>query len=62
MTNPDLIRGAEGVPVRKRNTAPRPAQDISRGQLLLNWFIFVGGGGLIILGGALLPSLIGGAP
>lgn len=62
MSNPDLIRGAEGVPVRKRNTAPRPVQDLSRGQLLFNWFIFVGGGGLILLGGALLPSLLGGAP
>lgn len=62
MSNPDLIRGAEGVPVRKRKTAPRPTHDMSRGQLLLNWFIFVGSGGLILLGGALLPSLLGGAP
>lgn len=62
MSNPDLIRGAEGVPARKRNTALRPVQDLSRGQLLFNWFIFVGGGGRILLGGALLPSLLGGAP
>ena len=62
MSNPDLIRGAEGVPARKRTSTPRPAQEMSRGQLLFNWFIFLGGGGMILLGGAVLPSLMGGAP
>jgi hypothetical protein len=62
MSNPELIRGAEGVPVKKRSTTPRPAHVMTRGQLVFNWVVFVGGGGLILLGGALLPHLMGTTP
>lgn len=64
MSLTETTRGAEGAPVRKRNTAPRPIprpiHEMTRWELLLNWAIFLGGGGLILLGGALLPALLGG--